>query len=80
MRSVKRPLRPPQLTFPRTSRALEILLLYLSVIKDVVGSMLAQEDNGKNERVMYYLSKRLHYYENRYTPIEKSFFALVWAV
>jgi len=55
------------------------LLLYLLIIKDVVGSMLAQEDDGKNERVVYYLRKRLHDYEI-YTPIEKSCFALVWAV
>ena len=54
------------------------LLLYLSIIKDVVGSMLIQEDDGKNERVVHYLSKRLHDYETRYTSIEKSCFALVW--
>ena len=29
---------------------------------------------------MYYLGKRLHDYETRYTPIEKSCFVLVWAV
>ena len=56
------------------------LLLYLSIIRDVVGSILAQEDNDKNERAIYYLSKRFHDYETRYTPTEKSFFALVWAV
>lgn len=56
------------------------MLFYRSVIEDVIGSILAQEDNGKNEIAVYYLSKRLHYYENRYTPIEKSFFALVWAI
>ena len=53
------------------------LLLYFSIIGDVVESMLAQEDNGKNERAIYYLSKRFHDYETRYTPIEKSCFALV---
>ena len=42
--------------------------------------MLAQEDDDKNERVVYYLSKRFHDYETRYTPIEKSCFALVWAI
>ena len=47
------------------------LLLYLSIIGDVVGSMLAQEDNDKNERVVYYLSKRFHDYKTIYTPIEK---------
>ena len=29
---------------------------------------------------MYYLSKRFHDYETKHTPIEKSCFALVWAV
>ena len=29
---------------------------------------------------MYYLGKRLHDYETRYTPIEKSCFAIVWSV
>ena len=53
------------------------VLLYLFIIGDVVGSMLAQEDDDKNERPIYYLSKRFHDYETRYTPIEKSCFALV---
>ena len=42
--------------------------------------MLAQEDDDKNERAIYYLSKRFHNYEIRYTSIENSCFALVWAV
>ena len=56
------------------------LLLYLSIIEDAVGSMLTQKDDDKNERAVYYLSKRFHDYETRYTPIEKSCFALIWAV
>ena len=35
--------------------------------------MLAQEDDDKNERAVYYLSKRFHDYETRYI-------ALVWVV
>ena len=53
------------------------LLLYLSIIEDVVGSMLAEEDDDKNEKGIYYLSKRFHDYETRYTPIEKSCFVFV---
>ena len=53
------------------------LLLYLSIIKDAVGSMLAQEDDDKNERAVYYLSKSFHDYETRYIAIEKSCFALI---
>ena len=56
------------------------LLLYLSVIEDAIGSMLAQVDDDKNERLKYYLSKRSYDYKTRYTPIEKSGFALVWFV
>ena len=33
-----------------------------------------------NESAVYYLSKRFHDYETRYTPIEKSCFSLLWAV
>ena len=42
--------------------------------------MLAQEDDDNNEIAVYYLSKRFHDYETRYTPIKKSCFALMWAV
>ena len=42
--------------------------------------MLTQKDDDKNEEVVYYLSKRFHDYETRYTPIEKSYFALVCPV
>ena len=53
------------------------LHLYLSIIRDAVRSMLAQEDTEKNERVIYFLRKRFHDYETRYTPIEKSCFVLI---
>ena len=56
------------------------LLLYLLIIEDAVESMLAQENDDKNERAVYYLSKKFHDYETRYTPIEKSCFALVWTI
>ena len=56
------------------------LLIYLSIIEDAVGSMFAKKDDDRNERVMYYLRKRFHNYETRYTPLEKSCFALVWDV
>ena len=39
-----------------------------------------KEDDDKNERVVYYLSKRFHDYKTKYAPIEKSCFALMWAV
>ena len=54
------------------------LFLYLSIIENAIGSMLVEKDDDKNERAVYYLSKRFHDYETRYTLIEKSRFALVW--
>ena len=68
---------PPILKPPQHGKP---LLLHLSIIENAVGSMLAQEDDDKNERAIYYLSKRFHNYEIRYTSIENSCFALVWAV
>ena len=56
------------------------ILLYLSIIGDVVGSILAQEDVEKNEREIYYLSKRFHDYKTWYTTKENSCFALAWAI
>ena len=67
-------LHPPILVPPQHEKP---LILYLSIIGATVGSMLAQEDDDKNERAIYYLSKMFHDYEIRYTPIEKSCFALV---
>jgi len=43
-----------------------------------LGACLHRDD--KNERAVYYLSKRFHDYETRYTPIDNSCFALVWVV
>lgn len=54
--------------------------MYLSVSDDALGSMWAQEDETKNEHAIYYLSKKLKDYEVRYTNIERSCYALVWAI
>ena len=56
------------------------LLLYLSIIDEALGSMLAQEDEDGSEHIVYYLSKKLKDYETRYIVVEKSCFALVWVV
>ena len=44
-------LHPPILVPPQHGKP---LLLYLSIIRDPVGSMLAQEDDDKNERAIHY--------------------------
>ena len=59
---------PPILAPPKPGRPLN---LYLSVIEDALGSMLAQEDEEKQEHTIYYLSRRLKDYETRYTVVEK---------
>ena len=41
--------------------------------------MLAQLDDSRRERAIYYLSKRMLEYEMRYVMIEHLYLALVWA-
>ena len=41
--------------------------------------MLAQFDDSRRERAIYYLSKRMLEYEMRYVMIERLCLALVWA-
>ena len=54
------------------------LRLYLTVTKETMGAMQAQEVEGK-ENAIYYLSKKMLEYEVRYTPLEKLCLTLVWA-
>jgi hypothetical protein len=65
---------PPVLAPPKPGK---LLNLYLSFIEDVLGSMLAQKDEEKQEHAIYYLSKRLKDYETWYIVVEKSCYALV---
>ena len=55
------------------------LLLYLSVSDIALGCMLAQLDDSRKERAIYYLSKRMMEYECKYLMIECLCLALVWA-
>src|SRR6187397_2599242 len=54
------------------------LRLYLTVTKETIRAMLAQEVEGK-ENAIYYFSKKMLEYEVCYTPLEKLCLALVWA-
>jgi hypothetical protein len=56
------------------------LLLYLSIKDEALGSMLPQEDEDRSEHTVYHLRKKLTDYERRYITVEKSCFALVWAI
>ena len=47
--------------------------------KEVIGAMLAQEGEGKAEHAVYYLSKKLLPYESKYSLVEKTCLAIIWA-
>ncbi|KAI8551026.1 hypothetical protein RHMOL_Rhmol06G0152900 [Rhododendron molle] len=55
------------------------LILYLSVNPSSMGRLLAQEGNEGVEKAIYYLSKKMVGCEERYTTLEKTCWALVWA-
>ena len=69
-------LSPPVLVPPTSGRP---LLLYLSVSNIALGCMLAQLDDSRKERSIYYLSKRMLEYECKYIMIERLYLALIWA-
>ena len=48
------------------------LILYVSVINDSVGAVLAQHDEEGKERATYYLSKLFNEAEKKYTAMEKT--------
>ena len=56
------------------------LLLYLTITNTTMRALLAQylEDTRK-ENVIYYISKKMFPYEEKYSPLEKTCVALVWA-
>ena len=55
------------------------LKLYISASNETIGSMLAQEDENKVERAVYYLSRVLNEAERRYSAIEKLCLALYYS-
>ncbi|XP_074291105.1 uncharacterized protein LOC141617872 [Silene latifolia] len=73
---VKEVLSIPPVLRPHVSRL--PLSLYLTVTDTAMGAMLAQTVN-KEERAIYYISKKFLEYEVKYTPLEKTCLAQVWA-
>ena len=63
-------LKPPILGKP--------LILYVSVIDDSIGAVLAQHDEEGKERATYYLSKLFNDAEKKYMVIEKTCVGVVW--
>uniref|UniRef100_A0A2N9FYD7 Uncharacterized protein n=1 Tax=Fagus sylvatica TaxID=28930 RepID=A0A2N9FYD7_FAGSY len=70
-------LNPPILVPPTPGRP---LILYLTVQETSMGCMLGQQDEtGKKEQAIYYLSKKFIEPETRYLLVEKTCCALAWA-
>ncbi len=67
-------LNPPILVPPTPGRP---LILYLTVQEASMGYMLGQQDEtGKKEQAIYYLSKKFAESETRYMLVEKTCYAL----
>ena len=54
------------------------LILYVSVIDDSVGAVLAQHDEEGKERATYYLFKLFNKAKKKYTAMEKTCAGVVW--
>jgi len=56
------------------------LILYLTVTELVMGCVLGQQDeSGRKEQAIYYLSKKVTECEFRYNMVEKLCCSLVWS-
>ena len=70
-------LSPPVLKPPAKHRP---LILYVSATESAIGMVLGQHDEtGRKENAVYYLSKSLLPYERKYSPMERTCLAVVWA-
>ncbi|GAU51747.1 hypothetical protein TSUD_415400 [Trifolium subterraneum] len=68
---------PPILIPPVEGRP---LIMYLTVLEGSMGCVLGQQDEtGRKEHAIYYLSKKFTDCESRYTMLEKTCCALAWA-
>ena len=55
------------------------LILYILATTHSLGALLAQQDESRKEREIYYISRTLVQYELNYTCIEKACLAVVFA-
>ncbi|XP_039686891.1 uncharacterized protein [Medicago truncatula] len=70
-------LEPPILIPPVEGRP---LIMYLTVLENSMGCVLGQQDEtGRKEHAIYYLSKKFTECESRYSMLEKTCCALAWA-
>jgi hypothetical protein len=76
--SIKEYLQEPPILIPPVEE--RPLIMYLTVLEDSMGCVLGQQDEtGKKEHAIYYLSKKFTDCESRYSMLEKTCCALVWA-
>ncbi|XP_075640645.1 uncharacterized protein LOC142612434 [Castanea sativa] len=70
-------MKPPILVLPAPEKP---LLLYLTSTKTAMEALLAQYlEETRKENAIYYISKKMLPYEEKYSPLEKICVALVWA-
>ena len=70
-------MKPPILVPPVPKKP---LLLYLTTADTAIGALLPQHlKETRNENAIYYISKKMLPYEEKYLPLEKICVALVWA-
>ena len=70
-------MKPPIFVLPIPAKP---LLLYLSTTNTAMGALLAQYlKETRKENAIYYISKKMLPYEEKYSPLEYSCVALVWA-
>lgn len=54
--------------------------MYLTILEGSMGCVLRQQDEtGRKEHAIYYLSKKFTDCESRYSLLEKTYYALEWA-
>ncbi|PIN07494.1 DNA-directed DNA polymerase, partial [Handroanthus impetiginosus] len=76
--SIKRYLtNPPVLRAPMHGKP---LILYIAAQEKSVGALMAQENEERKERALYYLSRTLTENELKYSPVEKICLALFYAI
>ena len=70
-------MKPPILVPPVPKKP---LLLYLTTTNTAIGALLGQYlEEFRKENAIYYISKKMMAYEEKYTSLEKTCVALVWA-
>ena len=70
-------MKPPILVPPVPEKP---LLLYLTTTDTAMGALLAQYlEETRKENAIYYINKKMLPYEEKYSSLEKTCVALVWA-